>query len=617
MPEIEQITDPFSMEFMELSAEKSTEIAHQLRENLVNVRQRSARPKIDRVKFYLSRDFKKRLKHLINLESENSPVRLIGTALLNKKYIEKDSINYLGLSNDDFTKISYLNKERYEKIKDKTFEDYYIIQGTKILFTLDRKNAYGTYEEEGELKYGLHTKTIYGNAVFTKHSLKAPIKMAKTKIPKELITHEDGSREMLYDYKFNIPIDLHEAIYSKWGAIIVKDGTVIPSVGYESFKYKLNNLKQVITPSVWDPEQRFHSSVQKVLNKVFPTEFSERDKNLFAAAYYRTVIFEDPSYEMKIVEGNAIRDGYHQENYLPNNSSNLWNSCMKHDYCQDYLEIYVEYPEMVKMAVLYKNGMVAARSLLWNIDGKTYFDRVYSYNSVAESLITNSLLSQDYIMLREFHGSQIKSLSIPFSYSNLTQIEYFPYIDSFQYYSVDDELLTNYEPDGEFWQFNQIDGSYSTNEQDTFSCDCCGDETCQEDLSEITLGRYRGQYGCNDCVVYSDPIDETMLRQDCTYCEYTEAYFQDNRFTTLHDGTKCWDDNDDLTEYENNYGYFVIGYHEYTEINGEYYHPEDPRIQEIEEEQEQLKIKEIAENENNTIEEHESSDTNVGQHHII
>ena len=615
MPEIEQITDPFSLEFMELSAEKSTEIAHQLKENLVNVRQRSARTKTERVKFYLSRDFKKRLKHLINLESEDSPTRIIGTALLNKKYIEKDSINYLGLSNDDFTKISYVNTERYEKIKDRTFEDYYIIHGTKILFTLARKNAYGTYEEDGELKYGLHTKTTYGSAVFTKHATKDPIKLVKTKIPRELVTHEDGSKEMLYDYEFKLPTELHLTLYSKSGGIIVKDGIVSPYVGYESFKHRLHNLKRVVTPSIWDPEQRFHSSVQKVLNKVFPIEFSERDKNLFAASYYRTVIFEDPSYEMKIIEGNDIKEAYLSTSYLPCNHSNLWNSCMRHSHCEDYFEIYTDYPEIVKMAVLYKHGKVAARSLIWTVDGKKYFDRVYSYHSMAESLITQSLLSRDCIMLREFHGGQKDSLSIPFSYSKIDNISYFPYLDSFQYYSIDEEALTNYEPDGEFLQFCEIDGSYRNNKVDEYCCDHCGDEVLSEELSEITLGRYRGQHACNNCAAYSEQIDETMLRTESTYCEYSEAYFPNHMFTTLRDGTQCWDGNADLIQYENDFGYFLTEHHEYTEINGEYYHPEDPKLEELQ--QEQLTIKEITENENNTIEQTESIDTNVEHQQII
>jgi len=610
MPEIEQIMDPLGMEFMQVSSEKSAEVAHQIRENRVNVRQRVARTKTEKVRFYLSRDFKKRLKHLINLESEDSPTRLIGMALLNKKYIEKDSINYLGLSNDDFTKISYLNTERYEKIKDKVFEEYYIIQGTKILFTFIQDNVYGTYEDNGELFYGLHKKTVYSQAVFTKYSLKEPIKMVKTKIPRELVTYEDGSKEMLYDYQFNIPKELNLVLYARQTGIIIREGEVSPYVKGENFSYKLHNLKKIVTPSLWDPEQRFHSSIQKVLNKVFPTEFSDRDKNIFAASYYRTVIFEDPSYELKIVEGDAIREAYLFNSYLPHNQSNLWNSCMRYDSCQPYFKLYTDYPEMIKMAVLYKHDRVAARSLIWIIDNKKYFDRVYSYNSMAESLITNSLTSRDYNMLREFHGGQLKHLDIPFEYSKISKIDFFPYLDSFQYYSVDDEMLTNYEPQGEYWRFNQIDGTRETLNDEEYSCDHCGDTVpCSEDLSEITRGRYRNQYACSDCCVYSEALDETFLTSDAIYCEYTESHIPEDLCVTLIDGSKCWEGHSDLMSYENDYGYFLTEYHEYTEIDGDYYHPEDPKLHELQ--QEQLTI---TENENNT---NQPIDISVEQQQII
>jgi hypothetical protein len=623
MTELEQITDPFSIEFMQASTEKSLEIAHQLKENLVNVRQRVARPKTERVKFYLSRELKKRIKHLISLERQDSPVREVGQALLNKKYIDKDSINYLGLSNDDFTKISYVNKERYDKIKDKTFEQKFIVPGTRLLYEFDCITRGTHRDENGVLTFGNFTKTIRHHYVFTKKQVSEDLQLTRIKTPRELVEYPDGSKEMLYDYDYQLPKDTNMRIQTKHGMIVIIDGYFLPNRNYDNFSTKLDNLKIARLDSVWDPDQRFHSSVQKVLTKVFPTEFSASAINFFAAAFYRTVVFKDPSYTVKILEGEEIIEGYYEGNYLTENKSNLWQSCMRYHMCQYYFRIYTDYPDMVKLAVLYRHGQVAARCLLWNVKGEKYFDRVYSYNSEAESMLTASVRGLEYKMLREFYGGQIQKLEIDFPLSELRTMDAFPYMDSFQYYNVDTEQLTNYEPiSSEFYRFDQTDGEYScpTEECETFECAHCDSEfNTDEDFHLITLGRRTNYSVCDECAVYSSTLDETMLADYATYCDFTGDYFLEDDFIELVDGRSCWSQNPRVKEYENDMGYFLIDKHDSYMHDGLYYHPEDIVLNDLlanlENSENSENLENLEENEQNKEnEQNENANNNTHNH---
>ena len=608
MAELEQITDPFSVEFMQASTEKSLEIANQLKENLVNVRQRVARPKTERVRFYLSRELKKRIKHLISLESENSPVREIGQALLNKKYIEKDAINYLGLSNDDFTKISYVNKERYDKIKDKTFEQKFLVAGSRLLYEFDCP-VKGTFrDEEGALIFGNYIQTIRHYYMFTRRQIPEEIQLTRVKTPRELIEHPDGSKEMLYDYDYQIPKDKTMRIYTRNGTIAIENGQFLSYHTTDKFIAKLDKLKTIKLDSVWDSDQRFHSSVQKVLTKVFPTEFSASAINFFAAAFYRTVVFKDPSYSVKILQGEEIIDGYYEGNYVRENNSNLWQSCMRYFGCKHYFQIYTGYPNMVRLAVLYRHNQVAARCLLWNVNEEKYFDRIYSYNSEAESMLTAAVSGLGYKMLREFYGGQVQKLEIDFPASEFRTISQFPYMDSFQYYNLDEEKLTNFEPTGFYYQFNHTDGNFSSphgdDEYDTYCCNNCGAEyDSEEDFQLITLGRREGQSVCSDCSVYSGVLDETLLDTDAIHCDITLDYFPEDQFIELIDGRSCWMDNENVRCYENSMGYFLINEHDYQIHEGLYYHPEDTVLHELlaklEENEENQEIEQNQQNQEN------------------
>ena len=69
---------------------------------------------------------------------------------------------------------------------------------------------------------------------------------------------------------------------------------------------------------------------------------------------------------MKIIQGDEMIQYYSQRSYHPEIPGTLHNSCMKHDHCRDYFEVYTKNPEVCKMLIMIDNrGRLLGRTLLW------------------------------------------------------------------------------------------------------------------------------------------------------------------------------------------------------------------------------------------------------------
>jgi hypothetical protein len=103
--------DPLSVEFNELAQRIKEETLSLLPNNTKKTKAVRA-PKQPRQKFYMSKELRARLHELLKRQLEDNVVSTICKRLLSLKLVSLDSVNYLGLSNDDYSKIYYLTPER-------------------------------------------------------------------------------------------------------------------------------------------------------------------------------------------------------------------------------------------------------------------------------------------------------------------------------------------------------------------------------------------------------------------------------------------------------------------------------------------------------------------------
>jgi len=178
---------------------------------------------------------------------------------------------------------------------------------------------------------------------------------------------------------------------------------------------------------------------------------------------YKSFFDRDES-RLKIVEGDDILKYYLAENYYRPNTScigTLWNSCMRYREKNRYMEIYAKNPDKIKMLVLLaEDGKVKTRALLWEScqdrEGNNYkvMDRIYSIYDHDMIFFKNWAIKNGYI--HKFEQSarsenvfinlngKVERIDLTVKLDNHI-CDYYPYIDSFKFYSRKFGTLSNSE----------------------------------------------------------------------------------------------------------------------------------------------------------------------------
>lgn len=165
--------------------------------------------------------------------------------------------------------------------------------------------------------------------------------------------------------------------------------------------------------------------------------------------------------KLKIVEGDEILKWYLEDNYssvIGNRVGNLWNSCMRQSHRNQFMRIYAQNPNKIKMLILLNDdGKLRSRALLWNdiIDNKgnsyNFMDRVYSiydhdivtFKSWAKrnGYISKWLQNAKSKSLFDINGERTK-MCLSVNLDNYKQ-EFYPYLDTFKYFNYFNGQFSN------------------------------------------------------------------------------------------------------------------------------------------------------------------------------
>jgi len=159
----------------------------------------------------------------------------------------------------------------------------------------------------------------------------------------------------------------------------------------------------------------------------------ERFGNLFRS--YASLLSNTES--ITIVTGDQIKKWYHEKNYAgrEGRDGTLNKSCMRHDDCQEFFDIYTLNPDIVSMVIKVNDeGRLEARALLWQTDKGPYLDRVYSLKpDVEKTLELWAEMKVDGLMKYNTIGGERLHVRI----KPHKMYGQFPYMDSFCYYLRD------------------------------------------------------------------------------------------------------------------------------------------------------------------------------------
>lgn len=196
---------------------------------------------------------------------------------------------------------------------------------------------------------------------------------------------------------------------------------------------------------------------------------------------------------VKELEGEALR-GFYLEGV-----SGI-SSCMAHEDTQDFLDIYADNPDVVKLATV-RMGEYAARALVWTFpDGRRYMDRIYHTSEACHAALKQYRDSKGI----ESRNS-IPSDSVTMKIRN-GKDSYWPYLDTLCYMNLESYRKCTLSTCGGDYFLQTTDG---TAEHTGERCHNCWDRIDQDDA-------YHGpddELYCEDC--YSD------LFASCDHCGNT------------------------------------------------------------------------------------------------
>lgn len=207
------------------------------------------------------------------------------------------------------------------------------------------------------------------------------------------------------------------------------------------------------------------------------------------------------NFTFKVVAGEDIRKWYKYETNA-SSSGTLGASCMKHDFCQPFLNIYTENSCVSMLIMLDSEGMLLGRSLLWDFDSHKIMDRIYTVSDEEYQFYFKQWATKNNYFYKtqqnwyntlffEKIGEPKQEMKLEVTLPSFRFSKY-PYMDTFKFINTSNGKLFNYMPD---------DLSYV------------------KTLCSSDGGRYEGDY------LRFDDIDRVLRhRGDCVYLDYLNCY---------------------------------------------------------------------------------------------
>ena len=296
----------------------------------------------------------------------------------------------------------------------------------------------------------------------------------------------------------------------------------------------------------WDRENRQTAKPARLIQKILLREYKCKEFEDFSNWIKNEMVAAG---EFVLVEGEDITKYYNEENYLECKGT-LGNSCMRHDECEMYFEIYEDH---AKMLICRKEGKILGRALVWELPEGTFMDRIYTCYDYLESQfldyaekqgwyhrVNNSLLSDGEFQAWYGPKSEYKLKErLPLTIQLNKKYEYMPYVDSFRYYNESNNTI-NTDPDDGNCYLSNTNGEYDTDDPVYFTCGRCGHEERSYSEDDVPDNFYWSEWDecwyCDNCSTYCDGINDYVsvdtpvghaYNQRGSYCLYPKSYIID------------------------------------------------------------------------------------------
>ena len=312
---------------------------------------------------------------------------------------------------------------------------------------------------------------------------------------------------------------------------LVEDPINFISVAHDKTKISYlttDRIAKIEDPSLyWSSSRRFAVKPGGFISKLFkdiPAREVEKFSNLYRAQANKV------QFTLKVIEGGEILKYYHYSSYASDRGT-LGASCMKHDNCQDYLGVYTDNRNKVKMLVmLNSDDKLMGRALLWDFDTNKIMDRIYTISDEEFAFQFKKWATDNgYLYKSEqnwYNTLQFENFSTPKQELKLaikldnSDFRRYPYVDTFKFFNQEEGLFLNYMEGNNFRTLCSSDGSRYDSDYLVFD----DIDRVLRHRGDSVYVRYLNIRTSHNNVRYSDINDEYILHNDCNYDEELGDY---------------------------------------------------------------------------------------------
>jgi hypothetical protein len=295
---------------------------------------------------------------------------------------------------------------------------------------------------------------------------------------------------------------------------------------------------------VWTSPSRYHTKYGSFVNKIFNC-FDNREVEKFSNLLRSVVGQRD--LQFKVVSGDEIPEFYHYTSYA-DQAGTLGQSCMKHDGCGKFLELYTQNPESVKMLIaLDSDDKLIGRALLWELESHKVMDRIYTINDEQWSYYFKQWANKNGFLYKakqnwnwtyhlESNGKQVRQ-KLSLKLKNFS-FEYYPYVDTFKWINTETGELFNYKPDNENNIKVLISGDGSVNRYaGSLGVDSLTDAYEHKDLLKNLHYKSKEEpFNTAECNLYWSSINDCyLLRDDSEFIREFDDYIFNENFEEFND----------------------------------------------------------------------------------
>jgi len=369
------------------------------------------------------------------------------------------------------------------------------------------------------------------------------------------------------------------ALAAKLLGTTLEPGKIIPNNQHAEFNSML--AKYRYGKSMFDITGRSETSIGRVVKKLFPEKFTDKEVEEFVNLYKS--FREDPDFEL--VNGEDIVKYYNENTYTLAEGS-LNNSCMRHNICSKYIQFYANNPDKVSLLIM-KNkqdtSKILGRALVWTLDKpseRIFMDRIYTtsnylenhFKSYAEENLWLYKYSQDMYEDTYLHDPMNNENSfIKLEVLDFNDNKSYPYMDTLKFYT--NGVLSNYVIDEDSYdsyrKLNRTDGSHISVGSDIIWSDFYKKDI---DLSDNEYERcaFIDDYRFYNDLFYSDFYHANIAKDyakdnmiECDYYRYDDGD-ESERLRNPEDTIKLYNGKYSTTDYAKPYN---IKYSEYLKGN--------------------------------------------------